>query len=208
MKRLISLLCALFYAGYAQAADLSVSVLTKNGAPVSNAVVTFHPDGGYKGAIKFAWPYRVAQEKIQFNPRVLIVPVGATVMFPNLDKVRHHVYSFSPGNKFELKLYGRDETHSYTFQKAGIAAIGCNIHDQMSAYIAIVDTPYAALTDAKGVAILRNASGAGEVRVWRDDIRAPGNRMAQKLKLTQADGKAAFAVELRPASSGGAHGMH
>ena len=122
MKRSIFLLFALFCAGYAHAADLSVSVRTKEGAPVPNAVVTFQPDGGYSGAIKFPWPYRVAQEKIQFNPRVLIVPVGATVMFPNLDKVRHHVYSFSPGNKFELKLYGRDETHSFTFQKAGIAA--------------------------------------------------------------------------------------
>lgn len=207
MRILLGLFCALFMAHHVQAADLSVKVRAKDGAPVANAVVTFHLDGGYKGAIKLPWPYRIAQEKIQFNPRVLIVPVGATVAFPNLDKVRHHVYSFSPGNKFELKLYGRDETHSYTFQKAGIAAIGCNIHDQMSAYIAIVDTPYAALTDAKGVAVLRDAAGSGELRVWRDDVRAPGNRIVQKMKLTQADSSADISVELRPAS-GSAHGMH
>ena len=73
--------------------------------------------------------------------------------------------------------------------------------------IAIVDTPYAALTDAKGVAVLRDAAGSGELRVWRDDVRAPGNRIVQKMKLTQADSSADISVELRPAS-GSAHGMH
>ena len=52
----------------------------------------------------------MAQQNIAFVPHVLIVPVGSSVTFPNRDKVRHHVYSFSKAKKFDLKLYGKDET--------------------------------------------------------------------------------------------------
>ena len=65
------------------------------------------------------------------------MPVGATVSFPNRDKVRHHVYSFSAAKKFDLKLYGRDETRSVVFDKPGVVALGCNIHDVMSGFIVV-----------------------------------------------------------------------
>ena len=96
------------------------------------------------------------QHNIAFDPHVLIVPVGSTVGFPNLDKVRHHVYSFSKVKKFDLKLYGRDETRSVVFDKAGVVALGCNIHDSMSGFIIVVDTPYAMKTDANGRVVIAN----------------------------------------------------
>ena len=83
----------------------------------------------------------MAQENISFSPHVLIVPVGATVAFPNHDRVRHHVYSVSKPKKFDIKLYGRDETRTEAFDKPGVVALGCNIHDQMSGFIIVVDTP-------------------------------------------------------------------
>jgi plastocyanin len=207
MRRLFIFIVMLALAGAAQAADLTISVRTKYGTAVPDAVVTFQPATAKPGSIKFDWPYRLEQKNIQFSPRALIVPVGATVLFPNLDKVRHHVYSFSTGNKFELKLFGKDETHSYTFKTVGIAAVGCNIHDQMSAYIAIVDTPYAALTNASGVATLRNVSGDGELRVWRQDLRAPGNRWAKAFKMSASDAAKDVVIELRPAAVGAMPGM-
>lgn len=32
------------------------------------------------------------------------------------------------------------------FDKPGVVALGCNIHDRMSAYVVVVDTPHFALT--------------------------------------------------------------
>ena len=124
---LISLL-TLMLPGVAAAADLVVSVRTAAGAPVSDAVVSL-PE--IRGPLHAAGPYRMAQHDLQFDPFVLVAPVGAEVAFPNLDRVRHHVYSFSPAHPFELKLYGRDESRSVRFDKPGVVALGCNIHDTM-----------------------------------------------------------------------------
>ena len=146
------------------ASDLSVTVTTPDGKPLADAVVTL-PGNGAKPT--FAWKLEVAQKDKTFTPFVLVVPQGAEVTFPNLDKFRHHVYSFSKGNKFELELYGREDKRSVTFKSVGTAAIGCNIHDTMVGFIRIVDTPCAAKTNADGVAKIPGApDGATKLSVW------------------------------------------
>ena len=150
----------------ARAGDLSVTVTTPDGKPLADAVVTLPaPPGAAKPA--FPWKLEIAQKDKQFIPFVLLAPVGSEVAFPNLDKFRHHVYSFSKGNKFELELYGREDKRSVTFKAAGTAALGCNIHDQMVAFVRVVDTPLAAKTDASGAAQIRNApDGPAKLTVW------------------------------------------
>jgi len=149
---------------------------------VANAVVTIAAP--HSGPIRFTWPYRMAQQNMQFDPFVLIVPVGADVSFPNLDTVRHHVYSFSAAKTFELKLFGHDETRVVHFDKAGVVDLGCNIHDNMIAYIVVVDTPYAAQTNAAGEAVVHGVpAGARAVRVWHPYLRAPGNAVALNMAV-------------------------
>jgi hypothetical protein len=166
-----------FFASNAWAGSLTVTVRGPDGKPVPDAVVTVNPGGQpTRAPIKFPWPYKVAQQNIQFTPFVLIVPVGADVLFPNFDKVRHHVYSFSAGNKFELKLYGKEENRTVKLPAVGVAAIGCNIHDQMVGFIKVVDTAYAAKSDASGVATIRDIpAGGAVVRVWHPYLRGMKN---------------------------------
>jgi plastocyanin len=164
----------------AWAADLAVLVKTASGKPVADVVVMAYPDAGTpRGAIRFPWPYRMAQKDMQFTPFILVAPVGAEVSFPNLDLVLHHVYSFSPAKTFELKLYGHDETRTVRFDKPGIVAVGCKIHDSMTGFIRVVDTPYAAKTDAAGRATLQGLpAGGAEVTVWHPYLKAPKNEMS------------------------------
>lgn len=149
----------------ASAEKVTFSVSDAEGKPLPDAVVTVAADAA-AGPVKFPWAYEMKQRDLMFEPYVLIVPVGADVKFPNLDRVRHHVYSFSKGNKFELKLYGKEEARSVKMEKAGIAAIGCNIHDAMVAYIRVVDTPYAGKTGADGTAVLDLPASAAIATVW------------------------------------------
>jgi len=129
---------------------------------------------------------------------VLIVPVGSTVSFPNKDKVRHHVYSFSAPKKFELKLYGRDETRSVTFDKPGAVSLGCNIHDGMIAFIFVSDTPFAAKTGADGSATVQDApTGASTLLVWHPDLKARAP-VARPLAVAGPAQRASAAIELRP----------
>ena len=151
-----AILSAALFASFpcsAIAGDLDLRLVDAAGKPVADAVVTVHPAGGVpKRPISFPWGTTMVQQNITFTPHVLIVPVGATVRFPNRDKVRHHIYSFSKPARFEIKLFGRDESRSYTFTSAGAVALGCNIHDTMSAFIKVVDTPFAAKSNAAGQA--------------------------------------------------------
>lgn len=169
------------------AGDAAIEVRGPDGNPLADAVVTIQTARRVAAPIRFAWPAVMQQHNIAFDPHVLIVPVGSTVGFPNMDKVRHHVYSFSKVKKFDLKLYGRDETRSVVFDKAGVVAIGCNIHDSMSGFIVVVDTPYAMKTDANGrVRVADVPAGIATVSVWHPDIRAPGNSLQQTATISAA----------------------
>ena len=169
----------------AMAGDIDLRIVDVAGRPVSDAVVTVRPAGGIpSGPIRFPWGTTMVQQNIAFSPHVLIVPVGATVKFPNKDKVRHHVYSFSKAAKFEIKLFGQDESRSYTFTSPGAVALGCNIHDAMSGFIKVVDTPFAAKSNAAGQARINGlATGTARVTVWHPLLKGKDNELLINLPI-------------------------
>src|SRR5947209_1319793 len=168
MVRNILLALALAGAGTPLAAGpLNVRVLDASGHPVRDAVVTFYPSGAAARPARPGGRFTISQQNLQFHPFITIIPVGADVSFPNLDPTKHHVYSFSPAKKFELKLFARDQSRTVHFDKAGIVALGCNIHDQMSAFIFVTDTAWPARTNRQGIAAFGHAPNApGRVTVW------------------------------------------
>ena len=98
-------LCALLWlTGAASAGSLRVQVLDSAGKPLEGAVVSLVSDAARR-AVRPLPEQEIAQENKQFVPAVRVVTVGTLVRFPNRDSVRHHVYSFSPAKKFEIKLY-------------------------------------------------------------------------------------------------------
>ncbi len=113
----------------------------------------------------------VDQVDKQFVPYVKPVFVGSKVRFPNSDKIRHQVYSFSPAKKFELPLYGGTDAPPVVFDKPGIIVLGCNIHDWMVGIHLWSETPFFAKTGSGGHGGHRG-SAAG--RVHRAGM-APGN---------------------------------
>ena len=200
MPKLVLALIAACLAGPAFAADVTVEVRNSAGQPVRDAVVMIRPNGGVAPGtpMKASWPLIMAQQNVQFAPYVLIAPVGSVVSFPNKDKVRHHVYSFSTPKKFELKLYGKDESRTITFDKPGAVSLGCNIHDSMIAYIYVSDTPFAAKSGADGLAVVRGApAGGSTLLVWHPDIKARA-AVSRALVVAGAAQRTAITVDLRP----------
>lgn len=194
----IGLLLTLAIAGAARAADFDVTVRDRAGRPVKDAVVTLEVPGA--GPARIEGPYEVVQQNLKFNPTVLIVPVGAEVAFPNKDVVRHHVYSFSPTKPFELKLYGREaQVRTVKFDKPGVVALGCNIHDSMVGFIKVVSTPFAGKTGPDGRVRLRGLpnAGAATLKVWQPYQKAPNNEIARPVALSAQEGATAVVVDLR-----------
>src|SRR2546421_6991205 len=167
------------------AAPVSVRVVDASGRPVRDAVVTLYPSAGGR-APHGGGRYVISQQNLQFHPFLTIVPVGADVSFPNFDPTKHHVYSFSSAKRFELKLFARDQSRTVHFDKAGVVALGCNIHDQMSAFIVITDSAWTARTNAQGMASFPDAPNApARVAVWHPYLRAPGGQVEQAMPATQ-----------------------
>lgn len=93
---------------------------------------------------------RIRQKNLAFEPRLSVVPKGATVEFPNDDKVFHNVFSLSRAARFDLGLYKSGESKSVTFSRPGVVDVYCNIHPEMVAKIKVLDTPYYATTGRDG----------------------------------------------------------
>jgi plastocyanin len=83
-------------------------------------------------------PFVVTQEGKAFDPPLLVVPLGATVEFPNRDAFFHNVFSTASGNAFDLGLYKGGDSKSVVFAKPGWVPVFCNIHPQMLSYILVV----------------------------------------------------------------------
>ena len=201
MRILFALLLALLLPpAEALAGDLTVELKSAAGQPVGDAVVSFRPASGVAGPMRYPGPYVITQSDVHFDPFIVLVPVGAEVTFPNKDKVRHHVYSFSAAKRFEIRLYGRDETRRITFDKAGVVALGCNIHDQMMGFVVVLDTPIAAKVGPSGQVTLSNIPpGGGTLTVWQPFLRTPGNQIVQQVTIpAQGAANAALTLNLRP----------
>lgn len=150
---LLSALLSASLAAPASAAKVRVAVQDKYGKPVADAVVYLVVEASATYAAP-AEPFVMDQVKQEFVPRVLAVPAGAKVTFPNSDNIHHHLYSFSDAKKFDVPLYKGKPADPVTFDKPGIVKVGCNIHDWMSGVIVVLPSPAFAKTDAKGAAEL------------------------------------------------------
>ena len=183
----------------AAAGPVAVQVLDAAGKPLAGAVV-FLESPAASAAVKPSAALEIAQAGRQFTPRVTVVPKGTAVGFPNRDTVRHHVYSFSPTKKFEIKLYVGTPTEPVVFDQPGIAVLGCNIHDQMAAWVVVVDTPYYAQTGADGrVSLPAVPPGSYRLRVWHASLPPGAPAADSPLKVDQAPAQASVQLaEARP----------
>jgi plastocyanin len=136
-------------------------------------LVTLEPaDGKWKP--RSAKHLTLEQRNREFLPHVMAISVGSTVSFPNFDALFHNVFSTSPSNPFDLGLYKAAEAREFTFQKEGIVRLGCNLHANMSAYIAVVAAPAYVVTDAEGrFAFKHLPPGKYKLKAWSERSKAP-----------------------------------
>ena len=171
----------------AQAATLTLQVKSASGAAVEDAVVYLMSP--LTPRLRIREPNaRIDQINKMFVPAVSVVQTGTRITFPNKDNIRHQVYSFSKAKKFEIKLYADTPAKPVLFDQPGYVVMGCNIHDNMIAHLLVVDTPYFALSDKRGMAqIVDVPTGDYSLIAWyymRPDLDAAS--IPLNLKTDQA----------------------
>ena len=166
-----ALLLALAAPAMPQGAELRGTVqLVQDGRKVAGAneaVVYFTPA---KPPRRAAAPvFDMVTQRKEFRPRTLVVPVGARVRFPNQDPILHNVFSVSGGNAFDLGLLAKGPGKEATFTEPGLVRVFCNVHQSMTAYVLVLDTPHSASPDASGAFRLAGLPpGPGTLSVWHE----------------------------------------
>jgi plastocyanin len=164
LLKLVLFACLMLCQSFALLAAVEVKVTDQQGQPLEDAVVELLNPENLQFSQKKA---EVKQQDLTFIPFVSAYQIGTAVDFPNMDKTRHHVYSFSPAKVFELKLYANKPEAPVVFDQAGIVALGCNIHDYMQAYIYVGDSQFLQVTDGKGqVTFTDLPAGTYQLKLW------------------------------------------
>ena len=122
------------------------------------------------------------QKNREFTPDTVVVPVGSTVSFPNLDPIFHNVFSLSKPKTFDLGNYPKDHTRMITFSKPGIVFVDCHLHPNMAGVIVVTPNKWSAKADATGRFLLSGVPpGSYRVVAWH---RAAGF-FRQSVKVTE-----------------------
>jgi plastocyanin len=176
----------LLVAANAGAGELRVLVTDQKGKPVADAVVAAQPSPGLPAPPAPApKDHVINQVSLTFVPYLEVFRPGDRVVFHNSDRTRHHVYSFSAAKSFEYMLSPGQSSPPLVLDRAGVVAVGCNIHDAMIAYLYVTDAPWNVRTGADGVARLKVPAGSYTVHAWQPRLR-PGRAEAVLEKVVVA----------------------
>jgi plastocyanin len=181
------LAAALLYlsAFFAQASEITTTLTDADGHPLAEGFVYAVPAQPLASTNQLKTA-KFDQVDKEFVPRISVIQQGTSVEFPNSDNIRHQVYSFSPANTFQLKLYSGRPSAPVAFDKPGLVVLGCNIHDHMVAWVLVVDTPWFARSDAQGRVSLRDLpAGKYELLAWHPTAGEP--RSAGSITLTERE---------------------
>jgi len=203
-------ICFLAQLSISYADHINIVVTDSKGKKQEQVVVFLEPQSNHPMAKK---PVDIVidQRDKEFIPFITAIQKGTTVRFPNSDKIRHHVYSFSKPKSFQIPLYKDIEPEPVQFNTAGVVPLGCNIHDWMNAFIFVSETPYYSLTDKAGSAKVNNLPKGKylaklyhpSMKNWKKQagklIEVNGNMPT--LKLTMKDKKKVFR-SFRPPTGG------
>jgi plastocyanin len=181
-----ALLAALAACGNARGATLLISVQTPDGKSLAGAVVTARP---LDAPARKPAAVRAVMDQLDraFSPDLLVIPVGSTVTFPNSDSVSHQIYSFSPAKRFQLPLYRGTPYPPVHFDQAGVVTLGCNIHDEMLAYLVVTDAPYYGRTNSDGSWSVEVPRGRYRISIWHPRLREDPADLDRELTVGDSD---------------------
>ena len=186
-KQIIGTIVALVFLGSAHA-QMRISVVDKNNNPLSNVVVELTPSISQPNTVTAQPPLVMKQLNQQFVPHILAVKKGSVVAFPDTDTVKHHVYSFSAAKTFEVRVYKEEVNRHITFDNAGVAVIGCNIHDWMLGYIYVANSTLFALSDENGEVVFSDLiHGDYSASLWHPRIDAKDTQRSHQTTYSLKD---------------------
>lgn len=134
-------------------------------------------------------------EGCQLSPRVFGMQVGQKLLVENRDQTLHSLrVDSAPGFRAKrLPRPGATITHRFTQPKV-MHTLRCDVHSWETAYVAVLDHPYFAVSDSQGrlrIPVEGLPDGSYELRLWHEVLGT------QTLPVKVSKGSARFAASFR-----------
>jgi len=169
----------------------------------SNQVVVWlvPPKPGQVARLPTEPRYRIFQHHKMFEPRLLVVPAGSVVEFPNHDPWLHDVFSVSRSRRFDLGLYEAGAQKALTFDRTGVSYLFCNIHPEMMAIVLTVDSAYFGVSDKTGHISIGNVPpGRYVLHVWYENAAPQVLKGLQRTFFVRDDNRSMPTISIAPAN--------
>ena len=189
---LLSLFVLVLSLSAASAAELTGKVSPQGLRTPDDILVYLDKTPGFSKAPQ--QEYVMDQKNLTFLPHMLVIPQGATVAFPNNDKVDHNVFSLSRTKKFNFGSYKPGVSHKVVFDQSGIVELRCDIHAEMKAYILVMKSSYYGLTDKSGnykIDISGLPAGQYILKTWHEKLKS-------EAMTVDLDGSSSKVIDLKP----------
>ncbi|SFB99636.1 hypothetical protein [Pseudoalteromonas denitrificans] len=175
----------LVYSLSTSANTIKIKVLDSDLSNIENTVVSLTPKNSNSIKQKILSPLVVTQKNKQFNPYIGVIQKGQSVVFKNNDDITHHVYSVSTNNRFDFKIKSETQNRNIQLNSLGEVAMGCNIHDWMSGFVLVVDTPFYTQTNSQSIATFENMLlGEYQLVIWHPQLDTPDNQIVKTINIT------------------------
>jgi plastocyanin len=171
-------------------ANATVSGKVRAGGSIGEAYVYVD---GLRSSGAHGHTVEIKQRDKQFAPRVVVVPLGTRLTFPNEDTVVHNVFSSAAGNSFDLgSVKGGETSPPVVMLKPGPVEIFCNIHSKMRADVLVVPNSHWARVGADGSFQIPNVPvGTRRLVLWSPNLKP----ISQQVEVTAKGATATFASE-------------
>ncbi|SVD37495.1 uncharacterized protein METZ01_LOCUS390349 [marine metagenome] len=179
-----SIFCGILLCSSAVALELTIHLNEKKNLPLDGTIVELAGPGPVTASQK---AHVINQIDKDFDPLISVVPKGSTILLLNDDSFKHHIYSLSKGNQFDIPLFSKPSQQEVMLNNHGIVKLGCNIHDWMIAYIYVNEGDLVKEVSGSPVMFTGLAAGEYEVRVWNPRFR--NTKRIVRHSLTMVNGQ-------------------
>ena len=160
--------CSILLCSSALALELTIHLNEKKNLPLEGTIVEL---AGPDHVTASQNDHVINQINKDFDPPISIVPKGSTILLLNEDSFKHHIYSLSKGNQFDIPLFSKPSQKEVLLNNHGIVKMGCNIHDWMISYVYVNESDLVKEVSKSSVTFSGLSAGEYQVRVWNPRFR-------------------------------------
>jgi len=148
----------------------SERLLVSSGGGLKNAIVIVEGVKHGKAVPASLRNVQIDQKNCEYAPHVMAIAVNSDIAVRNTDPLLHNIHFYQNDESlFNIAQPNQGQVNTHKLDKTGLVYAECDVHGWMQGHVAVVDSPYFAITDENGkFNIPEVPPGTYKVRIWHE----------------------------------------